>query len=387
MHHSASSLARGVSPLRVTRAGLILAFAATLSACASGGGGAAGTETPSGSTGSPPAAPGPWAIKTRPHIDLWFHGFAMISEDTARIPYFRRNYRPDMQALKNQLNVVTSLDANRDRLALRLRENISLAQNGQFIPLSFATWDDLRTAANAFLNAGGDPRRANSEQLQGIIEFFALRFSTAADREWLRMFMVALDDEKTRFYENYYNAEHRNRAPAVQTLDTLWRQTYYPKFARFLRGSQQTNGEILLSMPIGGEGRTISAGPTTVGGGSTVVVTYPVRQDQAVEAIYVFAHEAVGNLMNTVISDNTTPAEKRTGIYDQYAAHGLVVGGHLLLQKIAPELADGYARYYLAIANAPAQGDLSARLVAAFPLPQNFRNAFVRQLDIVLGGI
>jgi len=140
-------------------------------------------------------------------------------------------------------------------------------------------------------------------------------------------------------------------------------------------------------MPIGGEGRTMSAGPTSVGTGATVVVTYPVRQDQAIEAIYVFAHEVVGNLMNTVINDNTTPAEKRTGVFDQYAAHGLVVGGHLLLQKIAPELADGYARYYLAIANAPATGDLSARLATAFPLPQNFRNAFVRQLEIVLGGI
>jgi hypothetical protein len=292
-----------------------------------------------------------------------------------------------MQVKKNQLNVTTSLDANRDRLALRLRENTSLAQNGQFIPLSFGTWEDLRTAAGHFIQAGGDPRRASNPQLQGIIEFFAVRFPQAADREWLRMFLVALDDEKTKFYENYYNAEHRNRAATVQALDTLWRQTYYPKFARFLRGSQQSNGEILLSMPIGGEGRTISAGPTTVGGGNTVVVTYPERENQAIEAIYVFAHESVGNLMNTVISDNTTPAEKRTGIYDQYSAHGLVVGGYLLLQKIAPELADGYARYYLAIANAPASGDLSARLSAAFPLPQNFRNAFVRQLDIVLGGI
>jgi hypothetical protein len=387
MRQFASSLARGVSPLRATRAGFVLALAATLSACASGGGGAEGTPPPSGSTGSPPASTGPWAIKTRPHIDLWFHGFAMISEDTARIPYFRRNYRNDMQLLKNQLNVVTSLDANRDRLALRLRENTRLAQNGQFLPLSFGTWDDLRTAAQAFLTAGGDPRRATNEQFQGIIEFFALRFPQAADREWLRMFMVALDDEKTKFYENYYNAENRNRAAVVQTLDTLWRQTYYPKFARFLRGSQQSNGEMILSMPIGGEGRTMSAGPTSVGTGATVVVTYPVRQDQAIEAIYVFAHEVVGNLMNTVISDNTTPAEKRTGIYDQYAAHGLVVGGHLLLQKIAPELADGYARYYLAISNTSATGDLSARLATAFPLPQNFRNAFVRQLEIVLGGI
>jgi hypothetical protein len=91
--------------------------------------------------------------------------------------------------------------------------------------------------------------------------------------------------------------------------------------------------------------------------------------------------------MNTVITDNTTPAQKREGLDQRYASDGLVIGGALLLQRIAPELVDGYARYYLRIANVAPGSDPQAALRNAFPLPENFRAAFVRQLDVVLGGI
>jgi hypothetical protein len=70
------------------------------------------------------------------------------------------------------------------------------------------------------------------------------------------------------------------------------------------------------------------------------------------------------------------------------ASAGLVRGGALLLAKIAPELVDGYARYYLRSANvASTAADPRAALAAAFPLPDNIVQAITRQLDIVLGGI
>ena len=56
-------------------------------------------------------------------------------------------------------------------------------------------------------------------------------------------------------------------------------------------------------------------------------------------------------------------------------------GGALLLRI-------HHARYYLRTAGrAVPSGDPQAALLAAFPLPENFRAAFLRQLDIVLGGI
>ena len=57
------------------------------------------------------------------------------------------------------------------------------------------------------------------------------------------------------------------------------------------------------------------------------------------------------------------------------------------MRRVAPELADGYARYYLMQANQPTTGDLHARLATVFPLPEMIARAIERQLDVVLGGI
>ena len=63
------------------------------------------------------------------------------------------------------------------------------------------------------------------------------------------------------------------------------------------------------------------------------------------------------------------------------------LGGAMLLQRIAPELVTGYARYYLReIGQTPASDPLAA-LVAQFALPETVRDAIHRQLETVLGGI
>jgi hypothetical protein len=99
-------------------------------------------------------------------------------------------------------------------------------------------------------------------------------------------------------------------------------------------------------------------------------------------------HEVVSSVTSIAIEDNTSPAEKRTGAGDRYASNALVRGGALLMQRVAPELADGYARYYLREARVSfTSGDAMAALAAAFPLPDTIRDAIQRQIDVVLGGI
>jgi len=90
---------------------------------------------------------------------------------------------------------------------------------------------------------------------------------------------------------------------------------------------------------------------------------------------------------SVAIEDNTSPAEKRSGASDRYSNAALVRGGAMLIQRLAPEMADGYARYYLRAARVPVTGDAAAALAKAFPLPDAIRNGIQRQLDVVLGGI
>jgi hypothetical protein len=89
------------------------------------------------------------------------------------------------------------------------------------------------------------------------------------------------------------------------------------------------------------------------------------------------------------VADNTSPADQRAGLADRYVSAGQVRAGYLLLQRAAPDLAAGYARFYLREAGlaAPAGGGEAAALAAAFPLPTPILDTITRQLEVVQGGI
>jgi hypothetical protein len=370
---------------RLAKNGIVLATAVGSLACAAiGGQGPVEGPTQEPVSAGPRATAG-WSIRTRQHVDLWLHGYALLQRDTARIPFFRRGYRDRMLATRRQLALTTSLDLNRDRLESRLAANPALV-NGQFVPLYFASFDDIRRAVELFVRVEGEPRAAGSQEGAYYVAILAGSFPTAADREWLRVFVQSLAEENDRFYQQHWTTAQRTHAAALGAVDALWRDTYGRRFERFLANTQQTQGEILLSLPLDGEGRTIAA---SGGRGGTIAVQFPDDPASAIEAIYVFAHEAIIPVITTAIADNVTPAEQRSGVADRYAAHGAVRGGALLLERIAPDAVEGYMRYYLrAAGGAPSTAsDPRAAFAAAFPLPELILGAARRQLEVVLGGI
>ncbi len=364
---------------------LTVAGAATmLASCASVGGGGGGTVTNGGgpadqTIGAPNAV---WPIKTREHVDLWLHGYALLQEDTTFVPFFKRGYSTNMIVLKNRANVVTQLDANRDRLRARLAVNPQLI-NAQFVPLSFSSWTEMSQGIDLFVRAGGDPRAASSQQQAQAIAFLAAYFPTSADRDWLRLFAQSLGDESNKFYHSYWGEQQRERRNVLDLVDTLWQNKYRPRMQRFLNNTQQAQGDVLLSLPLDGEGRSLTNGKQA----NTFTVTFPDRPSDAVQAIYVIAHEAVSGIASTAVADNITPEQRRTGVAERYQSSAAVRGGALLLQHTAPEILDGYMRYYLASVNRAPGANLQATFIATFALPDTIRDALTRQLEVVLGGI
>ena len=162
----------------MTRLIRILAVAGAttmLASCASVGGGGGGTVTNDGAGAGDQNAGAPnavWPVKTREHVDLWLHGFAMLQEDSTFVPFFKRGYSTSMIVLKNRANVVTQLDANRDRLRARLAVNPQLI-NAQFVPLLFSSGPEMSQAVDLFIRAGGDPRAASSQQQASAIAIIA----------------------------------------------------------------------------------------------------------------------------------------------------------------------------------------------------------------------
>lgn len=343
-----------------------------------------------GQTAAAPASPVRsgnvrWNVRTAEHVDLWLHGLALLLDDTARVPLFKRGYRAAMQAERARANVYTELDANRDRLRAQLAANPQLGLAAQFVPLPFSSFEQLRAAVTAFVDAGGDPRRARDQASAQAIAFLAGSFPNAADRDWLRLYTTALGDERDRFYHRYWTTLQQSRAGTLAAADSVWQQAVRPRIQRFLTGSQQSDGTLLLSPVLGGEGRTQPGTKSE----AVVAADFPARPADAADASYAAAHEFVGAVVGPVVADNTSPADRRAGVDARYVSAGQVRAGLILLRRAAPELADGYARFYLRQAGLPVPNGPGAQaaLEAAFPLPPAILDAVSRQLDVVLGGI
>ncbi len=325
----------------------------------------------------------PWTIRVREHLDLWLHGFAMLQTDSSRIPYFRRDYRSALADERSRLQATTLLDGNATTLRARMAANPGLTA-AQFIPLYFTSWEDLQQAAETFLQLNGDPRAAGDQRSAENVATFAAYFPSSADRDWLRLFLESLNDERAKFYDAYWRERQRELGPVFTTVDSLWQSTYAARFEAFLRNSQQRDGEVLLSLPLAGEGRTL----TDAVHHTTTAVGFPLATASADAMVFVFAHEIVGKVANAVVADHTSPAERRGGASDRYSSLAAVRGGAMLLARIAPELVAGYMRYYLGLA-VVTDGDRDREQVfaATFPLPDELRDALHQQVDIILSGI
>lgn len=357
----------------------LLAFAMfSGAACATTGGSPSTVESGGGS--QPGATGRVWPVLTREHVDLWLHGYAMLLRDTSRVPVFRRGYRERLEDVKRQRNVSTQLDANRARLQERFALSAGLV-NGQFLPLYFANFDQMKQMIDLFIRAEGNPNAASDPAVRQFLIVLASSFGNAGDREWLRLFTQAVDDERRQYYADYWRAENGARLAHVRAADSLWQGTYRARFSRFLNNTQQENGDFILALTLGGEGRTVNFSSRQ----NAVAATMPESDPR--EAIYVLAHEITNGIVSTAVNDNITPTEQRSGAGARLVLTGTVRAGAMLIQRVAPELLAGYTRYYLAQAGMSTTGDINARLVSAFPLPDNIREAIDRQLEVVLGGI
>lgn len=341
---------------------------------------ASGTSTQSGPA---PLVQTTWPVRTREHVDLWLHSYALLTSDSMLVPYFARGYRDRVLALRRQRNVSSLLDANRARLLARIDLQPSLATGPQFIPFYFESWDQMRQAVDLFSRANGDPRATNDPTLQTYISILAASFPTAADREWLRLFVASVDDESRRFHHEYFGAEVRARASVIARVDSLWQRQWRPPLQRFLNNTQQQNGELYLTLPLGGEGRTVHFGKLQ----NAVGVGMPATRDDVDLVLYTFAHEVAGSVATTAIEDNTTPAERRAGATARFEQSAAVRAGALLLERTIPGAVPGYMRFYLQAAGRSAPTDPRAAFATTFAVPDAVVTAIGRQLEVIMGGI
>lgn len=338
-----------------------------------------------GSGGALPLrAAGPqWPVKTREHVDLWLHAFALLSEDTAQVPLFDRGYRDRLTVLKNARNAYTDLDTERDALARALAAQPRMLE-AQFLALYFGSWEEMGQAFEHFLRAEGDPRRSNNQEVQAIIYLLSQQFPSPADREFAQRLLRAVASERDRFHHQWWLEEQRARTAALAAADSLWQARWRPALQRYLNHTQQPTGDLIPTLALGGEGRAVPAGKTS----SQYAVAWPATADSAAVLLFTFAHEAAGAVAQVAVNDNLTPVQQREGLGARYGAVALVRGGALLVERVDPALVEGYARYYLAQAGRPVPAtNAYAALQAWFAMPEEMITSMRRQIDLAFGGI
>ena len=329
---------------------------------------------------------GPWLIKTREHVDLWLHGFALLSpEDTNAVPLFRAGYADSMIVLRNRAGAFTALDSARTELQAGLRRMPQLV-TAQFFALHFGIWDELRQVLTITTEAKGNPQRARDRSTQGAIMLGANYFATPEALAWASRYVTALQDESQRVHRQAWLVGQRERGPVLARVDSLWRARWFPAVRPFLRGTQQRFGEILLSPVLEGEGRTIVLDPNK---GPTIVVGYPDTPAAATDVLYALAHEATASLAARAITENITPRQASQGLGDRLQSPAAIRGGLLLLQKALPAEAEGYARFYLRLMRKPVPptGGAVAALIAATPLPPEIVEQMTSILSTYYEGI
>ena len=332
-------------------------------------------------------------MKTRYVVDLWLHGLAMLSTDSSRTPPFQLGYRDAMIVEKNSRNIITQLDQNREMLQHGLRVNPRL-MDGARLALREGSWEEMGNDIAAFLtgredSASGKKRpsvlttwkrapRPTEETSEMSVALGAI-YRTDADREWLKVFALSLTDEHSKFYELYWRERQHELRPALAAVDSQFSQRYLKQFRSYLRGVQLPTGEIVLSLPLGGDGRNILQGQ------HSVAIGFPTRADSSLDAVYEFAHEVVAPVAEQAVRERIAPQEFRAGLGAQLESPAKVRGGAMLLQRAIPELLSGYERHYLAEARIPTTGgDIDSVFVRAFPLRQSIIDGMDQRLDEVL---
>lgn len=328
-----------------------------------------------------PAARERWPIKTREHVDLWLHSFAIVAPDSSPVPLYRRDYRDLLITARNAASAYTDLDVNADLLRATLRSRPALV-GAQFLALEYPTWAEMDGVLDAFVRTDGNPRGAPQNVAQDMARLAAL-FRTKEERDFLRRFLAGVRSERDKFHHQWWLAETRRRDAALTRVDSLWVNRFRPALQSFLNHTQQANGEIFLSTVLEGEGRTVTNGKRE----NSIAVGFPETPDRAMDAIYCILHEIVGPLTGAAVEDNVTPAQKRSGEADRLQSLTLVRGGALLAAKLGADVVDGYMRFYLRAAGKEAGADARAAFEAAFPVPAGVLASVQQQISVAFSGI
>jgi hypothetical protein len=288
-----------------------------------------------------------WLVQTGPHIDLWFHGLAVVSADQpGPLGLYSADYASRIREIKRDKGVYpTKLDS----LAPRLREDIARQRALDvihFVPMYF----DPQTSAEGMLDALDALAKRRIEETDLIqpdaatgVFRIAGAFTSGGSRRVLETLVEALENEWEVFYADYWDELNEVEAGRYDAVQSVWDSLFVPALGPYLERRKLTGGAVFLSPALGPEGRIVdlSEGDPR---DQQVVVQMPLSSSEPAPSVFAFLKELCFILVDPR-SLGASPENQEE--FEDLRRRVAVRCGHLVLQFYAPTLASTYRRVFL----------------------------------------
>jgi hypothetical protein len=326
-----------------------------------------------------------WTVVTRPTMDLWYHGLAYTGflGQAAELPIHAPGYVAQMVAAKQAAGVhPTVLDrrAEEFRSAFEAGPRYSALH---FLPLYFPTDEFFFGALRAWVQAGGDARRVSDPALASAVAFLSQQFPTEGERRTLASWLEVLTEEGRVFYSAHRQQRAAQLASVAPAVQAEW-ESLVPQLRPVLDYLLLNQGELILSHPLGPEGRTLDLGNRF----HRIAVLMPDAGRPA-DAVWAFLHELLYPFVNGVIADQLSPAQIRDTNQQLLSRRAAIRAASAVLARVAPQAVQPYREAHLRWAGVPVPAGAAEReraFIRAYPLPDQLPAALDEGIDNMLRG-
>ena len=199
-----------------------------------------------------------WIVAGDPATDLWFHALAVIGVDgPGTLPFYDADYA---QAVVGEKARRGFSPTRLDRDALRLRRAImsdSAFELLHFFPLYLdRTSPEELPRTLRQIAAGSRPTVASEE----VLDALRSSLSSRSQRAVLADLADAIGDEWRAFYRDYTSRRAESVALRRRALQSRWDEFFAPRLVEVFRAIGAERGVVLISPPLGPEGRVVDLG-------------------------------------------------------------------------------------------------------------------------------
>ncbi len=287
-----------------------------------------------------------WMIRTGSHIDLWFHGLAVISADQpGPLGLYSAEYASRVREIKQEKGLYpTKLDS----LAPKLREDIAREQTLDvihFVPMYF----DEESSAEGMLDALDALARRRVQDAELLpqtrvgVYRIAPAFVSGGSRRLLQNLTEALKNEWEVFFREYWDEVTEAQETRYDAIQSVWDSLFVPALRPYLERRKLIGGSVFPSPALGPEGRIVD-GNETDPRDQQVAVQMPLSTQGPEASVFAFLKELCFLLVDP---RHLGVSDENEQEFEDLRRRVAVRCGHLVLQFYAPTLTSTYRRVFL----------------------------------------